>query len=69
MVSNAYTECKQVIGSMRAATAFLRELPEVGAAGERPAPSVKGMEANLDTGEHGTDHKVHGPAGRQEGVG
>lgn len=31
MVSNAYTECKQIIGSMRAATAFLRELPEVGA--------------------------------------
>jgi hypothetical protein len=27
MVSNAYTECKQVIGSMRAATAFLRDLP------------------------------------------
>ena len=24
MVSNAYTECKQIIGSMRAATAFLR---------------------------------------------
>lgn len=30
MVSNAYTECKQIIGSMRAATAFLRELPDAG---------------------------------------
>jgi hypothetical protein len=30
MVSNAYTECKQIISSMRAATAFLRELPEAG---------------------------------------
>jgi uncharacterized protein YoxC len=27
MAANAYTECKQVIGSIRAATAFLRELP------------------------------------------
>jgi hypothetical protein len=31
MVSNAYTECKQIIGSMRAAIAFLRGLPEGGA--------------------------------------
>jgi hypothetical protein len=31
MVSNAYTECKQIIGTMRAATAFLREFPEGGA--------------------------------------
>jgi hypothetical protein len=30
MVSNAYTECKQIIGSMRAATAYLRDLPEAG---------------------------------------
>jgi hypothetical protein len=30
MVSNAYTECKQVLGSMRAATAFLRDLPQIG---------------------------------------
>ncbi len=34
MAANAYTECKQVIGSMRAATAFLRELP---AAEEAPS--------------------------------
>jgi hypothetical protein len=27
MAANAYTECKQILGSMRAATAFLRELP------------------------------------------
>jgi len=27
LAANAYTECKQVIGSIRAATAFLRELP------------------------------------------
>jgi hypothetical protein len=27
MASNAYAECKQILGSMRAATAFLRELP------------------------------------------
>jgi hypothetical protein len=27
MAANAYSECKQVIGSMRAATAYLRELP------------------------------------------
>jgi hypothetical protein len=27
MAANAYTECKQVIGSIRAATAFLREIP------------------------------------------
>jgi hypothetical protein len=34
MVTNAYTECKQIIGSMRAATAFLRGLPDVGALAE-----------------------------------
>jgi hypothetical protein len=28
MISNAYTECKRIIGSMRAATAFLQGLPE-----------------------------------------
>ena len=27
MASNAYTECKQILGSIRAATAYLRELP------------------------------------------
>jgi DNA anti-recombination protein RmuC len=27
MAANAYSECKQILGSMRAATAFLRELP------------------------------------------
>jgi hypothetical protein len=27
MASNAYTECKRILGSMRAATSFLRELP------------------------------------------
>lgn len=37
MVSNAYTECKQIIGSMRAATAFLRELPEVQSAPQEGA--------------------------------
>jgi len=45
MVSNAYTECKQIIGSMRAATAFLRELPEVGkisAKTERDRPDTRG---------------------------
>jgi hypothetical protein len=42
LAANAYTECKQVIGSMRAATAFLRELP---AGEESPAGEISIMDS------------------------
>jgi uncharacterized protein YoxC len=41
MAANAYNECKQILGSMQAATAFLRELPATGESAskeELPAP-------------------------------
>jgi hypothetical protein len=59
MVSNAYTECKQIIGSMRAATAFLRELPEVsvvspdltlGAGETKPADDEAGIASDENVG-------------------
>ena len=43
MVANAYTECKQIIGSMRAATAFLRELPDTGASPGDLSPKTSEM--------------------------
>jgi hypothetical protein len=66
MVSNAYTECKQIIGSMRAATAFLRELPEVGAVTQARTLGVEGMETCVSNGEHGSDVQAPEPGGRQE---
>ena len=34
MAANDYTECKQILGSMRAATIVLRELPATESKGE-----------------------------------
>jgi DNA anti-recombination protein RmuC len=44
MATNAYTECKQIVGSIRAATAFFRELPsgEERAAVEEASGSARG---------------------------
>lgn len=46
MVANAYTECKQVMGSIRAATAFLRELP---AGEETPPEQMKILDVTGET--------------------
>lgn len=47
MAANAYTECKKVIGSIRAATAYLRELPasEDAASGRVKVLDIKGAES------------------------
>jgi len=60
MAANAYTECKQVIGSIRAATAFLRELPaadegrtrelRVLEGGGPPAGESDGTEGDTESG-------------------
>jgi hypothetical protein len=44
MVTNAYSDCKTILGSMRAATTFLRELPggEAGEGDERGKAEVGG---------------------------
>ena len=38
MVANAYSDCKTILGSMRAATTFLRELPSAECAAEEGVP-------------------------------
>jgi hypothetical protein len=47
MVSNAYSECKQIIGSMRSATAFLHELPGAGPLDDA-ASRAEGAESGAD---------------------
>ena len=64
MAANAYTECKQVIGSIRAATAYLRELP----AAEESAPEGSNIlyapeaAARLSSEENGGNREAHGGA-------
>jgi hypothetical protein len=55
MVTNAYTECKQIIGSMRAATAFLRNLPEVTAVSQDHPRGALGQTAEDDGREDARD--------------
>jgi hypothetical protein len=73
LAANAYTEAKQIIGSMRAATAFLRELPSEQttqelaeiegvahpASGEAEVPGSQGDEQAGDT-QTGTLEVRHG---------
>jgi hypothetical protein len=65
MVTNAYSDCKTILGSMRAATAFLRELP-AGEGGGQPdgagrleapggAPNEAPNEASGDAAEGAND--------------
>jgi len=59
MVTNAYSDCKTILGSMRAATAYLRELPEVDGVG---LPGRHGrLEAPCDAGD---DAPSEPPAGK-----
>ena len=47
MVGNAYSDCKQILGSMRAATTYLRELPSAGENGRRRA-----IQTSVEIEEH-----------------
>ncbi|MFZ1947492.1 MAG: DNA recombination protein RmuC [bacterium] len=73
MVANAYSESKTILGSMRAATAFLRELPgaETGEGPESPATAGESpREAALPgsaEGDAGDDRSKAGGAGRSAG--
>jgi DNA anti-recombination protein RmuC len=60
LAANAYSECKQVIGSIRAATAFLRELP---AGDEESAGRVAalGGSPEAEAGECGQPGEETGP--------
>jgi hypothetical protein len=51
MASNAYSECKQIIGSMRAATAFLRQLPEAFPEGLPEEQEIAAHREELRSGE------------------
>jgi hypothetical protein len=68
MVTNAYTECKQIIGSMRAATAFLREIPETAAFSEARKLEAGEVEADGEgTGRDSVDPSLETGAGEDLG--
>jgi hypothetical protein len=53
MVANAYSDCKTILGSMRAATAFLRELPSGEDSGETVAVKAIQLQAEDEPGKSG----------------
>lgn len=65
LAANAYTECKQVIGSIRAATTYLRELPLVDEATRREMRILDASESagkvSKDSGPRTGEHEAEEP--------
>jgi len=68
MVANAYTDCKTILGSMRAATTFLRELPPAEGAPREGLPVEQSSGPALELASGEDPGQTHDTAGQEADV-